>query len=391
MEEKYCYKNDFRTPILPPIKIWPPECSGEPEEAQVLGQALPLLPLELPCCTITAELLDSRCKRVVDKVDPPRFFPLIGPARLHHVRWKCVARLAVTVELSWPVEISWTSRGERVVYVDTDHLHVDPSSPNAPPAPPAAGREKSTRPLATDEGKDYVLQPPDIVNIQVTRMTPRSAKGRTHEPVTRPIEGEHLIRPDGNLSLGPDGSVAVAGKSVAQAKAAIERHLSRYFVDPEITLDVISSYQLSASDRVYLQEKEEPSPAASRVPENKADPAKAAQVSLGELEDFTLRTEGLVVNNFCLSEEPCLSSAKHATLKLTACYRSCAGMLGFDVLAAGFDASGDMLWACRLAGTTEKGKIGVIPEAAVLVSVGALKRTVRISLRAHALPMRFKD
>src|SRR5262245_60855003 len=42
MEEKYLYKNDWRTPIMPPIRdgFPPPLCQDEPSEAEVL-RAMP--------------------------------------------------------------------------------------------------------------------------------------------------------------------------------------------------------------------------------------------------------------------------------------------------------------------------------------------------------------
>jgi polysaccharide export outer membrane protein len=50
--------------------------------------------------------------------------------------------------------------------------------------------------------------------------------------------GEHLVRQDGTINLGTYGCVYVAGLTLAQAKVAIERHLSQYVLDPEITVDV---------------------------------------------------------------------------------------------------------------------------------------------------------
>src|ERR1700756_2259327 len=42
MEEKYCHQNDFRTPIMPPIRegFPPPLCEDPPDEAMVL-RAMP--------------------------------------------------------------------------------------------------------------------------------------------------------------------------------------------------------------------------------------------------------------------------------------------------------------------------------------------------------------
>jgi len=54
------------------------------------------------------------------------------------------------------------------------------------------------------------------------------------------ISGEHLVRPDGTVSLGIYGSVFVAGLSLGEAKAAVEQHLSQFVLDPEVNVDVVA-------------------------------------------------------------------------------------------------------------------------------------------------------
>ncbi len=54
------------------------------------------------------------------------------------------------------------------------------------------------------------------------------------------ITGQHLVQPDGTVGLGVYGSVYVAGMTIAQAKAAIEVHLSRYLYRPEISLSMFA-------------------------------------------------------------------------------------------------------------------------------------------------------
>ena len=54
------------------------------------------------------------------------------------------------------------------------------------------------------------------------------------------ISGQHIVRPDGTVSLGGYGSVYVAGLSLAQVKQAIEAHLSKYLYRPEVAVDVFS-------------------------------------------------------------------------------------------------------------------------------------------------------
>jgi polysaccharide export outer membrane protein len=52
------------------------------------------------------------------------------------------------------------------------------------------------------------------------------------------IRGEHLVRPDGTVSLGKYGSVPVSGLTLDEAKQVIEAHLSAYIESPEVSVDV---------------------------------------------------------------------------------------------------------------------------------------------------------
>ena len=51
-------------------------------------------------------------------------------------------------------------------------------------------------------------------------------------------KGEHLVRPDGTISLGAYGSIYVAGMTLGQVKCAIEHHLAQYVVNPQVSVDV---------------------------------------------------------------------------------------------------------------------------------------------------------
>src|SRR5262245_45635549 len=52
------------------------------------------------------------------------------------------------------------------------------------------------------------------------------------------ISGPHLIRPDGTISLGTYGSVRVTGMTLAEVRRVVEMHLSQFLLDPEISVDV---------------------------------------------------------------------------------------------------------------------------------------------------------
>lgn len=53
------------------------------------------------------------------------------------------------------------------------------------------------------------------------------------------VAGQHLVRPDGTVGLGIYGGVYVAGMTLAEAKVAIEQHLSKHMHNPDISVDVL--------------------------------------------------------------------------------------------------------------------------------------------------------
>ena len=65
--------------------------------------------------------------------------------------------------------------------------------------------------------KNYVVEPPDIVRVEVPEALPG-----------QPISGEGLVRPDGKISLGFYGEVYVAGLTVPEVKEKIVLQLGKY-------------------------------------------------------------------------------------------------------------------------------------------------------------------
>ena len=53
------------------------------------------------------------------------------------------------------------------------------------------------------------------------------------------ISGEHLVRPDGTISLGVYGEVYVAGHTLREIRQIIETHLQPDIHNPEVTVDVL--------------------------------------------------------------------------------------------------------------------------------------------------------
>ena len=54
------------------------------------------------------------------------------------------------------------------------------------------------------------------------------------------IVGEHLVGPDGRVNLGTYGAVYVAGKTIDEAREAIEKQLANFLDKPEVIVDVLA-------------------------------------------------------------------------------------------------------------------------------------------------------
>jgi hypothetical protein len=59
---------------------------------------------------------------IVDRLDECRFYPMVGPARLHHCHYKCTVFYEETKRSHWPVPFTHVDQTEQVVYIDKDHL-----------------------------------------------------------------------------------------------------------------------------------------------------------------------------------------------------------------------------------------------------------------------------
>lgn len=132
IEQRILYQNDHRTPVLPAIPPGHrPFCEDPPDQAEIL-RTMPRVTRGVPY--IYEEFRDDiefTVEKLVDRVDPPRFFPLIGPAQLHHCHWKCTVYFTETIESCYPFPFRVKRRRAEVVYIDKDHLHLCVSSPDA--------------------------------------------------------------------------------------------------------------------------------------------------------------------------------------------------------------------------------------------------------------------
>jgi hypothetical protein len=62
---------------------------------------------------------------ISDYIDPPRVYPLVGPAQLHHAHYKCIIYYTETTWVGWPIPYKNQDEDcQEVVYIDHDHLHM---------------------------------------------------------------------------------------------------------------------------------------------------------------------------------------------------------------------------------------------------------------------------
>jgi hypothetical protein len=82
-------------------------------------------------------------EKIADYVDPPRFYPLVGPAQQHHAHYKCTVYYEDVRRIGWPVPHTLVDEDAReVIYIDHNHLHmvgnVD-TGQGSPYGPPPGG------------------------------------------------------------------------------------------------------------------------------------------------------------------------------------------------------------------------------------------------------------
>lgn len=84
---------------------------------------------------------------------------------------------------------------------------------------------------AEDEIRSYLAQILSEVDVSVSLVQSSGAQA---------VTGQHLVGPDGRVNLATYGSVYVAGKTLEEAREAIEEQLSQELEDPEVFVDVLA-------------------------------------------------------------------------------------------------------------------------------------------------------
>jgi hypothetical protein len=130
LEDQAWVKERYDTvPILGPITEGGPAVALDPpsqdeimralEEARPIEGGIPFLH------EIQRNNVRIVTEPIADYVDPPRVYPLIGPAQLHHAHYKCTVYFTEVTRVGWPIPYTHTNEdAQEVIYVDHNHFHM---------------------------------------------------------------------------------------------------------------------------------------------------------------------------------------------------------------------------------------------------------------------------
>ena len=128
-EDKFWNRERYeRVPILGPLTSGGPAVALDPPSADEVMRALekanPLqggMPLFHETQRNNVRMI---IEPIADYVDPPRVYPLIGPAQLHHCHYKCTLFYTEVYRKGWPLPHTLVDEDSReVIYIDHNHLH----------------------------------------------------------------------------------------------------------------------------------------------------------------------------------------------------------------------------------------------------------------------------
>jgi hypothetical protein len=129
-EDKFWMKERYeRVPILGPITEGGPAIALDPPSQDEVARALERARPVAGGIPLLHEVQRNNVRIVVepiaDYVDPPRVYPLVGPAQLHHAHYKCTIYFSETTRVGWPIPYTTVNEDtQEVVYIDHNHLHM---------------------------------------------------------------------------------------------------------------------------------------------------------------------------------------------------------------------------------------------------------------------------
>ncbi len=118
-----------RVPILGPVTSGGDPVALDPPSPDEVMRALEKVHPVSGNVPLLYEKQRNNCRMTIEPIadycDPPRFYPLIGPARHHHCQYKCTIYYTDTTHCGYPIPSTTVDEDAReVVYIDHNHLHM---------------------------------------------------------------------------------------------------------------------------------------------------------------------------------------------------------------------------------------------------------------------------
>jgi hypothetical protein len=130
MEDLHWVNERYKTvPILGPITEGGPAVALDPPSADEVMRALEEARPQEGGLPFLHEIQRNNVRIVTepiaDYIDPPRVYPMIGPAQLHHAHYKCTIYFEEVTRVGWPVPYTKVNEdAQEVIYIDHNHLHI---------------------------------------------------------------------------------------------------------------------------------------------------------------------------------------------------------------------------------------------------------------------------
>ncbi len=97
--------------------------------------------------------------------------------------------------------------------------------------------------------KAYVIQPPDVIQIEMLKLIPRPPYRlevfdvlhiRANALPDQPIDDNYMVEPEGTVNLGPTyGSVRVAGMTIDEIHTTLNKSLHQWVKDPSVRVQLV--------------------------------------------------------------------------------------------------------------------------------------------------------
>ncbi len=128
LEDKFWEHERYeRVPILGPVTSGAEPVALDPPTPDEVMRALePSVEGGLPFLhEVQRNKVRMTIDPIADYIDPPRFYPLIGWAQLHHAHYKCTLFYEEVTWVGWPFPYKTTDEdASEVIYIDHNHFHM---------------------------------------------------------------------------------------------------------------------------------------------------------------------------------------------------------------------------------------------------------------------------